>query len=122
MEIDKKLLDEIRDYCQLNNLKIGLFVNKLLRKAFNNEKFGEKPMVNKNNTFSPIIKYNEEEHPMTAMEVLKNVSKEETASQIIKKEEKNEIIDRNAEIGQQILEKEDENTNKIKEVKRRKLN
>ena len=102
MEIDKKLLTEIKDYCQLNNLKIGIFVNELLRKAFNNEKFGEKPMIGKNNNFSPIIKYNEEERPMTAMEVLKNVSKEETANNIIKKE--------------------DENTNKIKEVKRRKLN
>lgn len=43
MEIEKKLYSEIKNYCAINNLKIGDFINKLLRKAFNIEKYGNKP-------------------------------------------------------------------------------
>jgi hypothetical protein len=43
VEIDKKLYQEIKDYCKLNDLVIKDFVNKLLKKAFTVEKYGEKP-------------------------------------------------------------------------------
>lgn len=43
MEIEKKLYSEIKEYCKLNQLKIGDFINDLLKKAFNIEKFGEAP-------------------------------------------------------------------------------
>lgn len=43
MLIDKKLHLEIKEYCKLNNLKMGEFINELLRKAFNIEKYGISP-------------------------------------------------------------------------------
>lgn len=43
MEIEKKLHDEIKQYCKLNNLKISEFINSLLKKAFMIEKYGETP-------------------------------------------------------------------------------
>lgn len=46
VEIDKRLYQEIKDYCKLNNLVIKDFVSKLLRKAFTIEKYGEKPFSN----------------------------------------------------------------------------
>lgn len=45
VEIDKKLYQEIKDYCKLNNLVIKDFVNKLLRKSFTIEKYGDKPFA-----------------------------------------------------------------------------
>ena len=50
VEIDKKLYQEIKDYCKLNNLVIKDFVNKLLRKALTVEKYGDKPFSYKNET------------------------------------------------------------------------
>lgn len=43
MEIEKKLNKEITDYCKANNLQKGDFINRLLKKAFLLEKYGEKP-------------------------------------------------------------------------------
>lgn len=50
VEIDKKLYQEIKDYCKLNNLVIKDFVNKLLRKALTVEKYGDKPFSHENRT------------------------------------------------------------------------
>lgn len=50
VEIDKKLYQEIKDYCKLNNLVIKDFVNKLLRKALTVEKYGDKPFSHENGT------------------------------------------------------------------------
>lgn len=106
MEIDKKLLDEIRDYCYLNKLKIGTFVNDLLRKAFNNEKFGDKPLVYKqqNRYFTDNVK-----------EVV-----EEGNINFIKTSNYNDSIIADTEDKSNTIEK---NASPIpKEVKRRKLN
>ena len=46
IEIDKKLHKDIKEYCQLNGIVMKDFVNKLLKKAFAVEKYGEKPFVN----------------------------------------------------------------------------
>lgn len=43
MEIDKKLNNDITAYCKENGLNKKDFINKLLKKAFNIEKYGEKP-------------------------------------------------------------------------------
>lgn len=43
MELDKKLHDEIKEYCKLNNLKMIQFINDLLKKAFLIEKYGDAP-------------------------------------------------------------------------------
>lgn len=131
MEIDKKLLDEIKCYCRMNNLKLGAFVNDLLRKAFNEEKFGKGPMLNKNNNFSRIIRYNMEEQPMTVMETLeKELKEEEEKANKIKEEKLCEIyedLEKRDTLTRQNIAKQWEtllNTNDIekKEVKRRKLN
>ena len=50
VEIDKKLYQEIKDYCKLNNLVIKDFVSKLLRKAFTIEKYGDRPFAENNIT------------------------------------------------------------------------
>lgn len=44
-DIDKKLLKEIKEYCELNKLKIDTFINHLLKDAFMKEKYGERPLV-----------------------------------------------------------------------------
>ena len=43
IEIDKRLHQDIREYCKLNGLVMKDFVNKLLKKAFTIEKYGDKP-------------------------------------------------------------------------------
>lgn len=45
MQIDKHLYDEINEYCKLNELKTRDFIHKILREAFNKEKFGESPFA-----------------------------------------------------------------------------
>lgn len=45
IELDKKLHKEIKEYCQLNGLIMKDFVNKLLKKAFMVEKYGDKPFA-----------------------------------------------------------------------------
>jgi pyruvate formate-lyase activating enzyme-like uncharacterized protein len=49
--IKAKLLDEIKEYCNLNKIEnLDNFVNKLLRNGFNVEKYGNKPAVFEDNT------------------------------------------------------------------------
>ena len=43
VEIENKLYSEIKEYCKLNGLVIKDFINKILKKAFTVEKYGEKP-------------------------------------------------------------------------------
>ena len=45
IELDKKLHKDIKEYCQLNDLVMKDFVNKLLKKAFMVEKYGDKPFA-----------------------------------------------------------------------------
>lgn len=45
MQLDKQLYDEINDYCKLNNLKTRDFIHKILREAFNTEKYGNGPFA-----------------------------------------------------------------------------
>ena len=45
ISISSKLYNDIKNYCALNELKVNTFVEELLRKAFNVEKFGEAPFV-----------------------------------------------------------------------------
>lgn len=43
MILNKKLEKDIKEYCNLNNLKYSDFVNTLLKKAFLEEKYGKSP-------------------------------------------------------------------------------
>lgn len=45
IELDKKLHKDIKEYCQINGLVMKDFVNKLLKKAFMVEKYGDKPFA-----------------------------------------------------------------------------
>ena len=54
IEIDKRLHQEIKDYCKFNGLIMKDFVNKLLKRAFTIEKYGETPFCNDNSP-KPII-------------------------------------------------------------------
>lgn len=56
IDIDKKLHNEIKEYCNLNNLKISEFVNDILKKALLNEKYGDAPFLKKVNiTPEPVV-------------------------------------------------------------------
>lgn len=46
VEIDKKLYNDIKLYCQANDFVVKDFLNKLIRKAFTIEKYGGKPFSN----------------------------------------------------------------------------
>ena len=51
MQIDEKLYAEIKQYCELNDLKIKAFISDILRKAFNREKYGDGPFqIHRENT------------------------------------------------------------------------
>lgn len=43
MEIDKKLYEEIKAYCDLNGIKPKEYINTLLKKAFMEDKYGKHP-------------------------------------------------------------------------------
>ena len=43
VQIDVKLYSDIRDFCNLNNIKLKEYVNILLKKAFMEDKYGERP-------------------------------------------------------------------------------
>ena len=45
IELDKKLHKDIKEYCQINGLVMKDLVNKLLKKAFMVEKYGDKPFA-----------------------------------------------------------------------------
>lgn len=55
IELDKKLHKDIKEYCQLNGLVIKDFVNKLLKKAFMVEKYGERPFSSNDVAFAPYV-------------------------------------------------------------------
>ena len=72
MELDKKLHDDIKAYCKLNGLKMNDYINKLLRLAFNIDRYGISPFSNNN---VEIIK---NETPLTPNKcVVSNEKKEE---------------------------------------------
>jgi hypothetical protein len=102
LEIDKKLYNDIKEYCKLNGLKVGVFINNLLRKAFNIEKYGNTPFsINNGTVFDDTLYNNKEEKKVEDMK--------EIAPEVI---EEKEIIDLGKEV----------NLVQIKKSKKRKLN
>lgn len=55
IELDKKLHKDIKEYCQLNGLVMKDFINKLLKKAFMVEKYGDKPFSSNNVVSMPYV-------------------------------------------------------------------
>lgn len=70
IELDKKLHKEIKEYCQLNGLVMKDFVNKLLKKAFTVEKYGDKPFNYANGTIVDNEKKQDEIIPEDTPEVI----------------------------------------------------
>ena len=89
MDIDKKLNNEITLYCKENGLNKKEFINKLLKKAFNIEKYGEKPFSNTPQTAktTPEIEKKKEDACKAIRVSLNNKPKEE---EIIKEPENKE--------------------------------
>lgn len=53
MQLDNKLYQEIKEYCELNNLKTRDFIHNILKEAFLKEKYGESPFNKKNVDVTP---------------------------------------------------------------------
>lgn len=45
VSIDAKLYQDIKEYCQLNSLKLNRFVNEMINKQFMIEKYGDAPFA-----------------------------------------------------------------------------
>lgn len=99
MEIDKKLYGDIKEYCKLNNLKVNAFINNLLRRAFNIEKYGEAP-------FFPLIENS-----------ISSISDGKVVEKKIEIEENSVDITTNKIVGEEGV-----NLVKIKKSNKRKLN
>ena len=63
VEIDNKLYNEIKLYCKANNLVVKDFLNKLIRKAFTIEKYGDKPFSGDNDLIVGVKKKQTEPLP-----------------------------------------------------------
>lgn len=55
ISIDEKLYSDIKEYCELNGLKITEFVESLLRKTFTLEKFGDVPFGKVDKDPEPVV-------------------------------------------------------------------
>lgn len=47
MEVDKKLYEDIKEYCKLNGLKPSEYINATLKRAFMKDKYGDAPFLQK---------------------------------------------------------------------------
>ena len=81
MEIDKKLHNEIKEYCKLNGLKMNEFINHLIKKSFNIEKYGLSPFSPRNDMFVP------EEKEVVIVDKVPTVIDEETTIELVDNEE-----------------------------------
>ena len=70
MRIDSNLKKDIENYCALNGLNADVFTNKILKKAFLVEKYGDKPNIF-NTTPKKVVSYSF--HCKFEKEVLRDV-------------------------------------------------
>ena len=84
MRIDNNLKRDIENYCILNGLNVDIFINKILKKAFLVEKYGDKPSIF-NTSEKKVISYSF--HCKFEKEVLRDVftETEEKPNKIIRK-------------------------------------
>lgn len=81
MQIDKKLYDEINEFCQINGLKTKDFIHKTLKEAFLKEKYGETPFRKNEAFITPIVVnqeniYNQVSTPPVVNETIQEVINE----------------------------------------------
>ena len=53
ISISERLYNDIKEYCKLNELKLNVFVEELIQKSFNVEKFGDTPFAKQEKPESP---------------------------------------------------------------------
>lgn len=119
VDIEEKLYSDIKKYCKVNNLKIGEFINKLLKKAFMVEKYGEKP------PFFIGKKAKEENNESTIENFIIETPKEKDIIEDVKKEVNSIQIEKETIIEPTLISyKEEKNIIKKPTVKanKRKLN
>lgn len=46
IQVKNTLYNDIKEYCDLNNLKVNIFINELIEKSFLIEKYGSSPFNN----------------------------------------------------------------------------
>lgn len=103
MEIDKKLYAEIKEYCELNGLKVRQYIESILKRAFMEDKYGKCPPMFKTRVQNPISETSkpistEKEAPKMVeiyREPLKNTIKQEAAveqSKEIKEKQDNKTV------------------------------
>ena len=68
VQIEDELYNDIKEYCKLNKLKIGSFINEILKKSFLVEKYGDTPFTN----FSKKMVENIEPIPEPIQDVIDN--------------------------------------------------
>ena len=107
---NQRLLSDINDYCELNNLDPNVFANGLLKKAFMIEKYGDRPPIFDNTSNEdikekePIIekkrttKNKKEEKDKSIQEII--VCKDETSKIEVKNDISEDNIDDEPEIEQ----------------------
>ena len=105
VEIDTKLYNDIKLYCKVNNLKIKDFINKLLKRAFTIEKYGEKPFAN---TSSSVI--------ITPFNIVTNSTPVNTCAGKKLVENKFITTEISPEIAQTLPTKEEQAVEKIKDL------
>ena len=79
MEIDKKLYNQIKEYCDLNGLKPKEYIHSLLSKAFMEDKYGERPGVAVRRQDEKEIEKIEE----SFSEIIKNVGGPDTYNDVV---------------------------------------
>jgi hypothetical protein len=120
MQIDKKLYEEINDFCKINDLKTRDFIHNLLQEAFMKEKYGTSPFdifnkkenVEKEDVITTPLYKDETKFQNIIIDDIKTIDKD-----------KDKDIDYNVneifEINNNLLS--ENNEDKIKTAKRRKL-
>ena len=97
VSIDDKLYGDIKDYCDINNLRMREYVETLIRKSFMVDKYGATPFAKETHNIEPEPAVKEEpkkeilkkEIPTTTIEPQAKV--EETPKEIIAEKPKEEI-------------------------------
>ena len=107
VSIGERLYKEIKDYCELNSLKLNEFVEGLLKKSFTIEKYGEAPFVvaGANKEHSVVFEKSEKEREFEEAfeEIVEKITKEslpepkpeeikEKTEEILKEEPKEEEV------------------------------
>lgn len=92
VSIDDKLYGDIKDYCDINSLRMREYVETLIRKSFMVDKYGETPFAKEIHNIDPepaVKEEPKEEVPTTAIEP--QIKIEETPKEIIAEKPKEEI-------------------------------